>query len=104
MQKAKKQSFGGLMEPMQAQRAQKQTYFDYFENCTMSTIDIGIAELPAIPPIRVAAVKTASARPAPVLASSDGDFYVGSTKMDALPVQALQGAQPLAGQTEGHGV
>lgn len=54
----------------------------------MSTIDIGIAELPAIQPIRVTPRPHTTARPAPVAAFSGGDFYVGSTKIESLPTHS----------------
>lgn len=50
----------------------------------MSTIDIGIAELPAIQPIRVTPRTYTPVRPALVPTSSSGDFYVGSTKIESL--------------------
>lgn len=54
----------------------------------MSTIDIGIAELPAIQPIRVTPRTFTAARPAPAPVFSGGDFYVGSTKIESLPAHS----------------
>jgi hypothetical protein len=56
----------------------------------MSTIDIGIAEAPAHPVTRPVAATFAlppmARQPQPALDPIHVDFYVGSTKIEALPL------------------
>jgi hypothetical protein len=69
----------------------------------MSTIDIGIAELPARATARTSAlVRPALLEPVHVvtrtvatLASSSADFYVGSVKLDRLATTTAQTARTL---------
>ena len=56
----------------------------------MSTIDIGIAEAPALPPARVftpnLARPTIARQAMPAPDPIHADFYVGSTKIEAFPM------------------
>jgi hypothetical protein len=56
----------------------------------MSTIDIGIAEAPALPPARAftpnLARPTVARQAMPAPDPIHVDFYVGSTKIEALPL------------------
>lgn len=51
----------------------------------MSTIDIGIAEIPARPVAKTPQVARAAAR---ALVAPSTDFYVGSVKLEATPPRA----------------
>lgn len=51
----------------------------------MSTIDIGIAELPARPVAKTPQVARAAAH---ALVAPSADFYVGSVKLEAAPMPA----------------